>query len=51
VSVYRVFRIKWYYLLFGLLGLLAVLLVVVWIFLAKDGPSYFVEDETDIVET
>ena len=49
MSVYRVFSIKWYHILFGLLGLLAVLVIAVWILLEKDGPSYFVEDETDIV--
>jgi hypothetical protein len=32
-----------------LLGVLAVMFVLVWIFLARGGPSYFVEDETDIV--
>ncbi len=49
MSVYRVFRIKWYHILFGLLGLVAVVLGLVFFLMARKGPSYFVEDETDIV--
>ncbi len=51
MSIYRAFQIKWYHLLLGFLGILVVLAVLAWILLAKDGPSYFVEDETDIVES
>ena len=50
MSVAKVFQVKWYHLLIGLLAILAVLLVLVWIMLAKEGPAYFVEDETDIVQ-
>ena len=50
MSVYRVFRIKWYHILFGLLGLLGILAVVVFFLISSKGPGYFVEDETDIVE-
>jgi len=49
VSVYRVFRIKWYHILFGLLGLLGIVAVVVFFLMSGKGPSNFVEDETDIV--
>ena len=49
MSVYRVFRIKWYHVLFGLLGLVAVVLVLAFFLVSRKGPSYFVEDETDIV--
>jgi len=45
----RVFQIRWYHIAFALLGVLAVALVLVWIFLARGGPSSFFEDETDIV--
>ena len=45
-----VFQIKWYHFLFGFLGLLAVLLVGVWLFLSKTSVASFVEDEADIVE-
>ncbi len=49
MALRRVFQIKWYHLLIGFLGILVVALALVWIFLAKDGVSYIVEDETDIV--
>ena len=49
MGMQRVFQIKWYHLLIGFLGILAVVLVLAWIFLARDGVSYIVEDETDIV--
>jgi hypothetical protein len=45
----RVFQIKWYHIVIALAGVLAVALVLVWIFMAKGGPSGFFEDETDIV--
>ncbi len=45
----RFVEIKWYHLLIALGGLVAVLFVLIWILLAKGGPGYFVEDETDIV--
>lgn len=45
----RVFQIKWYHLLVAGLVLLGVLLVLMWVFLARSGPSYFTEDKTDIV--
>ena len=43
------FQIKWYHLLFGFVGLLAVLAILAWLFLSKTHVSSFVEDETDIV--
>ncbi len=49
MSAYRVFSIKWYHILFGLLGLLGIVALVVFFMMAGKGPSYFVEDETDIV--
>jgi hypothetical protein len=44
------FEIKWYHLLLGFLGILAVVLVVVVVLLSSHGPKDFVEDETDIVD-
>jgi len=49
MAVSRIFQIKWYHLLIGGLVLLGVLLVLLWVFLSRRGPSYFAEDETDIV--
>jgi hypothetical protein len=49
MAALRVFQIKWYHLLIGGLVLLGVLLVWLWVFLSRSGPSYFAEDKTDIV--
>lgn len=49
MSVYRVFSIKWYHIVFGLLGILGIILLLVAIMMAGKGPGYFTEDETDIV--
>lgn len=49
MRIRHLIEIKWYHILFGLFGLLAVVFVLVWIFLSRSGPGYFVEDETDIV--
>ena len=51
MKVIRTFEIKWYHLLFGFLGILFVAVIVVLVLMNGRGPSYFVEDETDIVET
>jgi uncharacterized membrane protein len=48
MSVYRVFSIKWYHILFGLLGLIGIVAGVVLVLIAGKGPDYFVSDETDI---
>ena len=45
-----IFEIKWYHIVFGLLGVLAVLFALFWLFISKTGVGSFVEDETDIVE-
>lgn len=50
MRVYRSWELKWYHLLIALGGLLAVGVVVVWIFMGDRRPTYFVEDETDLVE-
>jgi hypothetical protein len=50
VSRFPTFEIKWYHLLFGVLGIIFVLGVIVITLMNGRGPSYFVEDETDIVE-
>jgi len=50
MKVRNLVEIKWYHILFGLLGLFAVLFVLAWILLSRTGPSYFIEDETDIVD-
>lgn len=44
-----IFQVKWYHLLFGFLGIIAVAVLIAWFFLSKENVSYFVEDETDIV--
>ena len=49
MKLYRSFEIKWYHLLFGLLGLVTVVFVFLWLFISKSQVKNFVEDETDIV--
>jgi len=49
MKLYRSFEIKWYHLLFGLLGLVTVVFVLLWLFISKSQVKNFVEDETDIV--
>ena len=49
MQIYRSFEIKWYHLLFGLLGVLAVVFVLLWLFVGKSRVRNFFEDETDIV--
>ncbi len=49
MQVYRTFELRWYHLLIALGGLVAVIFVLVWLFLAKDGVRTIVEDKTDIV--
>jgi hypothetical protein len=49
MRAYRAFEIRWYHLLIALGGLVAVLFVLVWMFLARDGVRAIHEDKTDIV--
>ena len=49
MSVYRVFRVKWYHVILGIFGLLGLVFILAWFVLAKKGPAGFVEDEADIV--
>jgi len=49
MKLYRSFEIKWYHLLFGLLGLVTIVFVLLWLFLSKSQVRNFVEDETDMV--
>lgn len=49
MRAYRAFEIRWYHLLFAIGALVAVIFVLVWLFLAKDGVRTIVEDKTDIV--
>lgn len=44
-----VFQVKWYHLLFGFLGIIAIATMIAWFFLSKESVANFVEDETDIV--
>ncbi|MBU0983493.1 MAG: hypothetical protein KKA42_06460 [candidate division Zixibacteria bacterium] len=49
MKVYRV-EIKWYHLVFGLLGMLAVAFVLVWMFMGEKRIGNFGDDTTDLVE-
>ena len=49
MKLYKSFEIKWYHLLFGLLGLITIVFVLLWMFLSKSQVKNFVEEETDIV--
>ncbi len=48
MKLYRNYEIKWYHLVFGLLGLLVVVSVLFWLFVGKSRVKYFHEDETDM---
>lgn len=50
MRAYSAFEVRWYHLLIALGGLVAVIFVLVWMFMAKDGVRRIVEDKTDIVE-
>lgn len=49
MKIYRSLEVKWYHVLFGSLGLGAVIAVLLYFFLGRDRLGYFAEDETDIV--
>ena len=49
MKLYRSFEIKWYHLLFGLLGLVTVVFALFWVFISKNQVKNFVEEETDMV--
>ena len=49
MNYYRMSRLKWYHILFGVLGVVFVAGIVVYFMFGRNRLEHFVEDETDIV--
>ncbi|MFZ5981232.1 MAG: hypothetical protein ACOYVF_11435 [Candidatus Zixiibacteriota bacterium] len=49
MKLIRAFEIKWYHILFGLLGLLTIVFVLLWLFIGKSQVNKFTEEKTDMV--